>query len=117
MQHLAHARHSASLPEAILAEVGAQTIVGCFNATNELVESLAEFLIAKLDDAGVARIAPPERKWTLEAAGSGEFSGFAPAPLGREFVDGVINPRDEERINLATELGALERDLDRPPEG
>ena len=46
MQHLAHARHSASLPEAILAEVGAQTIVGCFNATNELVESLAEFLIA-----------------------------------------------------------------------
>jgi hypothetical protein len=103
MQHLAD-QQLGGLPEAVFGEKAAQTVRGCYEASNRLIEDLAAFLLDKWDDAQVGAVAPPAEVWALEEALAINFEGFAPAPLRSDLAGGVISPHDEERVRLAAEL-------------
>jgi hypothetical protein len=103
MQHLADP-FLGRLPDAVLGEKATQTVRGCFEATNRLVEDIAAFLIEKWADADVQAIEPPTERWALETPPAIEFEGFVPSRIPEREWEGRISPHDEERLRLAADL-------------
>jgi len=102
MQHLADP-NSDDLTDAIITEPAVQTVRGVFESTNRLVEDLAERLLTVWIDPEFD-IAPPGELWKIEPPVQGSFSGFAPSSLPDGLSALAVNPREKERIALASRL-------------
>jgi hypothetical protein len=100
LQHLADSR---ALSDAIVTEPAIQTARGLFETTNGLVEDLAELLMNAWVDVEF-KIPSPREEWAIESPLEVDFSGFASAPLPKNLSAMAINPRDAERVALATRL-------------
>jgi hypothetical protein len=101
-----------------IGESAQTTLPGVFQATNELIEGVAEFLLHQWEaiEGHVDDFPPPIKKWELDRAAPPEFAGITQMKSGYrpDLGQGHGHPSLGKRLELAEKL-ALSEGLRRPP--